>query len=329
MLEGPGVVAEVGLEDGGEHVDLPAVDVELPDEVHLNAQLALALAPLLDPVVEDHAHDAAGGGLHYDEPVLLHAHPGHELVVVLDEDLALEEVRVEALALGEYLQDFPACLNLVEVAHLVVVLEDVLLVVVALGGGGERPEFALGDQVLVLELVVLLVVHFRVHLEGSDADDVGAAERVEAADVLVGAVVVHDGVAAGRGVDVADVLEDDDRVQPAEELVVLPLVVLLVEDAVVVEVVEQVAALHQEPVDLQQVLDVAVEVVVLHQLAEELLHRGVALHEEDLLLGEAEDDGDLGGVEGAVELEQRGRVLLLVVEVCIARGVLLMRWKKQ
>ena len=310
-----GVVAEVGLEDGGQHVHLPAVDVELADEVHLDAQLALALAPLLDAVVEDHAHDAAGGGLDHDQPVPLHAHPGHELVVVLDEDLALEEVRVEALALRQDLQDLPARLDLVQVPDLVVVLQDVLLVVGPLRPRRQRPQLALGDQVLVLELVALLVLHLRVHLEGGDLDDVRAPQRVQPADVLVGAVVVHDGVAARRDVDVADVLEDDDRVQPAEQLVVLPLVVLLVQDAVVVQVVQQVAPLHQEAVYLQQVLDVGVQVVVLDQLGHELLHRRVGLHEEHLFLGEAEDDGDLGGVEGAVELEQRGRVLLLVVEV--------------
>lgn len=253
-----GVVVEIGLEDGGQHVDLPAVDVELPDEVHLNAEFALALAPLLYPVVEDDPHDAAGGRLHDDEPVLLHPHPRHELVVVLDEDLALEEVSVEALALRQDLQDLPPRLDLVEVPDLVVILEDVLLVVGAFCGRGQRPQLPFGDQVLILKLVVLLVLHFRVHLECGDLDDVGASEGVEPSDVLVGAVVVHDGVAPGRDVDVIDVFEDDDGVQSAEELVVLPLVVLLIEDAVVVEVVQQVAPLHQEAVYLQQVLDVGV-----------------------------------------------------------------------
>lgn len=97
------VVVEKGLEDGGQHVDLPAVDVELTDEVHLNAEFALALAPLLDPVIEDHPHDAACGRLHDNQPVLLHSHPGDELIVVLNEYLALEEVSVEALALRQYL----------------------------------------------------------------------------------------------------------------------------------------------------------------------------------------------------------------------------------
>lgn len=167
------------------------------------------------------------------------------------------------------------------------------------------------------------------HLEGGYLDNVGASEGVQPPDVLVGAVVVHDGVAPGGSVDVVDILEDDDCVQSAEELVVLPLVVLLVQDAVVIEVVKQVAFLHQEAVYLQQVLNVGVQVVVLDQLSHEFLHRCVRLHEEHLLLRETEDDGYFGCVEGAVEFEQRRRVLLLMVEVWIRQWVLLMRWKKQ
>lgn len=84
-----------------------------------------------------------------------------------------------------------------------------------------------------------------------------------------------------------------------------------------IEVVEQVAFLHQKAVYLQQVLYVGVQVVVLDQFCHEFLHCCVRLHEEHLLLRKTEDNGYFGRVKGAVEFEQRRRVLLLMVEVWI------------
>lgn len=43
---------------------------------------------------------------------------------------------------------------------LVVILEDVLLVIGAFGSRGQRPQLPLSDEVFVLKLVVLLVLHF-------------------------------------------------------------------------------------------------------------------------------------------------------------------------
>lgn len=119
--------------------------MELSDEVHLEAEFALALAPLFDPIVEDHSHYAACRRLNDYEPVLLHADPSDELVVVLNEDLAFEEVSVEALALGKDLQDFPSCFYLIQMPDLIVIFEDVFLIVGPFCTRGQCPELPLGD----------------------------------------------------------------------------------------------------------------------------------------------------------------------------------------
>lgn len=75
---------------------------------------------------------------------------------------------------------------------LVVIFKDVLLVIGAFCRRGQSPQLPLGDEVLVLKLVVLLVLHLRMHFEGGYLDNVGASEGVESPNVLVGAVVVHD-----------------------------------------------------------------------------------------------------------------------------------------
>jgi hypothetical protein len=62
-------------------------------------------------------------------------------------------------------------------ADLEVFLENVPLIDVAFCVV-ECAQFAPGDEIAVLEVIFLLVVEFRLHFKGSDADDLAAGERV-------------------------------------------------------------------------------------------------------------------------------------------------------
>ena len=134
LLEG-GVVVEVVFEDRGHDIDLPTFYVELPQPIDPKAQFAPALSPLFHLYVGDYPHYPARRGLNNDEAFLLQSHPGHQLVVVLKENLGAEEVRVKSPILRKDVEDFPPCLDPVDVSQPVVAAKDVLAVIVLFGRG--------------------------------------------------------------------------------------------------------------------------------------------------------------------------------------------------
>lgn len=89
----------------------------------------------------------------------MNSDPCCEFIVILDEDLALYEMCIEAFAFGEYLQDLLPCLDLVEVPYFIVVLKDMLLIVASLSICGQHSQLSLCNQVLVFEWEVLDIVH--------------------------------------------------------------------------------------------------------------------------------------------------------------------------
>lgn len=67
---------------------------------------------------------------------------------------------VETSAFGQYFEYLPSCLDLVHMSKLEVVLQDVLLVVLSFAFSDNSPEFTLGDEILAVEVVLFLTVHF-------------------------------------------------------------------------------------------------------------------------------------------------------------------------
>lgn len=114
------MVPQVSLEDRGKHIHLLAVDVKLSNKINLETEFALALAPLLDAVVGDSAHDAACAWLNDDKLICLHSHPRNKLIIILHEDLSLKEMSIVSLALRKNVQDLFARFYLVEMSNSVI-----------------------------------------------------------------------------------------------------------------------------------------------------------------------------------------------------------------
>jgi hypothetical protein len=116
------IVIKIDLENRSQHVHLPTVNVKLTNELHLQAKLALTPSPLLDSIECDHSHYPSSTWLHDNEPILLHSHPSSKLIIVLNEDIAFEEMCIESFTLREDVQDLLSCFYFIEMTDFIVML---------------------------------------------------------------------------------------------------------------------------------------------------------------------------------------------------------------
>lgn len=87
-------------------------------------------------------------------------------------------------------------------------------------------------------------------------------------------------MASRRSVDIIDVFQHYYSKQPIEVLIIFPFIIFLFQVSIMVEVVQEISFLHQKTIHLQEVLNIAIQIIIFHQLCHKLFDSCIGLNKE-------------------------------------------------